>query len=359
MRCQYCFLDWRNDFRGKKMDWQTLENSLLLLLDDKISGDVEEVMVSLFGGEPLLELSLIKRVIEFSRSMSAKRKIIFVIVTNGLLLTPSTQSFLEEQHVLVTLSCDGTPDSHDTHRRLASGEGSSSLLIPDLERIARYPDIKVRITYTASTASKLSQNVRFLYQKGFRHIGFSNIDGMNIDSELKDIIEKQIKIISNFWLERYQEGDPFWVSPLIGFLQYFIDSTYPFHIHMHKCEVGEHEIGIDPLGNIYPCYRFTAMGQYLIGNVNKRGIDFSVLQNFIRQKRRGAEGCLAVNYRETGNIGKPHQAALILKRIYFETAKGLYLRMPSYLRDALVESKEFKMLLTGKSAGLPPIPKSQ
>lgn len=354
MRCEYCFLDWRDDFRNKSMDQKTLFNAIDMLVDEKTSGRAEELVVGLFGGEPLMAFDLIDNVIHYAGNIPAK-KVHFALVTNGLLLSDDLLDYFANNDVSITLSCDGDEKSQNFHRKTASREGSYGYLIHNLGKIAVYPDIKVRITYSAETAATLSANVKFLYQQGFRHIGFSNVDGLLIGQELADVIEREIRAIGEFWIEAYKRGDPFWVSPLISFFQHIIDASYPFHIHMHQCEAGEHDIAVDPDGNIFPCYRFAALNKFYLGNVSAGGINFLLLGDFLSRRKRNAEGCLAVNLLETGDIGNPHQAVIILRAIYFKIAQELFTKLPEYLRSLLIHSNEYRLLLKGKIKVPPPI----
>jgi sulfatase maturation enzyme AslB (radical SAM superfamily) len=102
------------------MSWETLEPALDLLC----ASDREEVEVLFIGGEPLLELPLIRRTVSHLAGRgSSKKRINYQIFTNGLLLEPDTVQFLAANDFETQLSFDGIPAAQDfrgqgTHAKL-------------------------------------------------------------------------------------------------------------------------------------------------------------------------------------------------------------------------------------------------
>lgn len=78
-----------------------------------------------YGGEPLLELDLIRHAVAEAKRRGKALK--FHITTNASLMTPQIARFLVENDFHVTISLDGPADVHDRYRRLKSGAGTFEL----------------------------------------------------------------------------------------------------------------------------------------------------------------------------------------------------------------------------------------
>jgi uncharacterized protein len=84
--------------------------------DSPKSSDDDDVTMSFYGGEPLLNFPLIKRCTEYALE-KATRKIGFFMTTNGYFLKGETADFLADHDFTVCVSLDGPASIHDRHRR--------------------------------------------------------------------------------------------------------------------------------------------------------------------------------------------------------------------------------------------------
>lgn len=76
------------------------------------------------GGEPLLNFSVIKHIIEYTESHRGNKNIEFTIVSNLTLLSDEILNFLLKHHVSICTSLDG-PDFIQRHNRKSYGEYDS------------------------------------------------------------------------------------------------------------------------------------------------------------------------------------------------------------------------------------------
>src|SRR5260370_15814782 len=80
LRCGYCY---QNDKQARRMEWDTLRSALAVALASR-SRTLE---IRFIGGEPLLEMPLIRRAVQFVEQRRARnREVIFSISTNGVIL---------------------------------------------------------------------------------------------------------------------------------------------------------------------------------------------------------------------------------------------------------------------------------
>lgn len=116
LACSYCQVS-RVAERASGFDWseETL-NSVLQFIQNL---RVPRLKVEFQGGEPLLALSLLKRVREFCRTHLAEVE--FVICTNLQSISQEAFEFLSHEDVTISTSFDGTQDLH-RKQRMSSDE---------------------------------------------------------------------------------------------------------------------------------------------------------------------------------------------------------------------------------------------
>jgi sulfatase maturation enzyme AslB (radical SAM superfamily) len=103
LRCSYCY---QNDKQPKRMEWSTAAAALDLVL----RSDRDEIVITFFGGEPLLEMDTIRRAVAYVRArLPAGKRVKFVMSTNGTLLDDATAAFLALHDFHTQLSFDGVP----------------------------------------------------------------------------------------------------------------------------------------------------------------------------------------------------------------------------------------------------------
>jgi radical SAM protein with 4Fe4S-binding SPASM domain len=90
--------------------------------------DLSGGRVVLFGGEPTLSFETVELVVREYRQRFGARSDDLWIVTNGTGVSKPGARFLADHQVLVVLSVDGAARTHDAHRRLKVGQGSSHAL---------------------------------------------------------------------------------------------------------------------------------------------------------------------------------------------------------------------------------------
>ena len=138
LRCKYCSYSNSNNTTQrnhslKHMDFDTAKKGIDYFV--KHSSDSEDVAIGLYGGEPLIEFDLVKKIIEYSNQQFRGKNITFSLTTNGTLLTPDKFKYLIDNNVSIVLSIDGPKQIHDKNRIMVSGKGSFDLIMRNLKSI--------------------------------------------------------------------------------------------------------------------------------------------------------------------------------------------------------------------------------
>jgi len=95
----------------------------------------KEFTISFYGGEPLLNFEVIRRIVDYSNIVFNGWNLQFIITTNGTLLNEENIKFFLAHSFLIFFSIDGHKENHDAKRIHPNGEGSHGILMKNLELI--------------------------------------------------------------------------------------------------------------------------------------------------------------------------------------------------------------------------------
>ena len=333
LRCRYCFAD-EGAYHSERefMSLETAKAAIDFLL--KNSGNRKVLEVDFFGGEPLMCLETIKKVVVYAKEEAAKKgkKFLFTTTTNALLLDDDAIDFFNREMENVVLSLDGRKEVHDAIRKTKNGKGSFDFVIENIKKFVRTRGDRhyyVRGTFTSKNLD-FSKDVIFLADNGFDSISMepvvTDIDDLQIKDEHIGTICDQYEELCDEYLKRYSEGKGF------NFFHFNIDleGGTCLQKRVSACGAGNEYFSVVPNGDIYPCHQFAGNKDFLMGNVREGiarkdiRVQFSQNSLFTREdcdncfaKFICSGGCSANNYNFMGNVNKPYPVtcAMMKKRI--------------------------------------------
>jgi len=138
-RCTYCVYDSHDGtFRGhgrEEMPWSVARAAI----DDFMAYNSRSEMcaISFYGGEPLLNMPLIHRCVEYVGDAYPQSKPSFSLTTNGFLLTDEAIDLLVSNHFNVSISIDGPEAVHDACRRTKDGQKTWQVVTENLRRFVQ------------------------------------------------------------------------------------------------------------------------------------------------------------------------------------------------------------------------------
>lgn len=279
--CRYCY-QWRNgtNQKGTLMPWNVARTAVDYLMWR--SGGRKDLQVTFFGGEPLLNYPMIKRVVAYCKSIEATsdRKFIFELITNGTLLTPDVVDFLVEHRFLLFISLDGWKEMHNYNRPALDGKSDLHDVIVRHATHANalyekhgLPRIKVRANLTNRFHDK-QQVADYFHSLGFKTIGIGAITPLpHGDPSHAALTEDQMdELHQKSWqstqtaLEKLKQGErltPFETKSL----REGSDQLQKRETLGVTCGVCRNTTVVDNKGNMYPCHRYGEMQEYRIGNI--------------------------------------------------------------------------------------------
>nr|WP_165444755.1 radical SAM protein [[Pseudopropionibacterium] massiliense] len=90
-------------------------------------------IVTFYGGEPLANWSVLRECVNFAEEYSP-RPCLFLLTTNGSLVTDRVAKFFVAHDMLPTFSIDGPASEHDRNRRFSGGKPTHSRVMTGVQR---------------------------------------------------------------------------------------------------------------------------------------------------------------------------------------------------------------------------------
>ena len=170
------------------------------------SGSREHLEVDFFGGEPLMNWDVVKRLVEYGRSKEEQfhKKFRFTITTNGVLLNDDIMDFCNKEMSNVVMSLDGRKDVNDRMRPFRNGSGSYELTVPKFQKFAKsrgQKDYYVRGTFTRHNLD-FAADVLHYADLGFEQMSMEPV--VSDPAEEYSIREEDIPVI----LAEYDNAGP-------------------------------------------------------------------------------------------------------------------------------------------------------
>ena len=140
MRCKYCLYSRHQP--GKR---GTCKQDMPLATARKAveyfhahSSGQAKAALGFYGGEPLLNASLVRKATEYARKVIRGKELTCSLTTNGTLLDPEIMAFLADNEFFTFISLDGPRDMNDRNRIFAgSGKGTFDVVTAGLGEFQR------------------------------------------------------------------------------------------------------------------------------------------------------------------------------------------------------------------------------
>ena len=269
LNCHYCFAS-QGDFGGERklMSAEVGKQAVDFLL--KNSGSRSLCEMDFFGGEPLMAWPMVQEVVLYGEAEAKKlgKKFHFTITTNGLLLTPAVQQFLNEHEISAVLSLDGRKEVHDKMRPTWTDAGSYDLIMPKYQAFAASrEDYVIRGTYTHFNLD-FAADVLHYFEKGFKNLSVEPVVGpVSADFTLQPedfaTIEAEYDKLTDAYLELYRSGNE------MNFFHFNVDLDHGPCLpkRLTGCGAGVEYFALSPEGDLYPCHQFVGREEFKVGTL--------------------------------------------------------------------------------------------
>lgn len=337
LACKYCFAG-EGEYHGKRelMSYEVGKKALDFLVAS--SGSRRNLEVDFFGGEPLLNFEVVKKLVEYGRSIEEanNKKFRFTLTTNGMLLTDEILEFANKEMGNLVLSLDGRKEVHDMMRPRRGGQGSYDAIVPkfiDAANSRNQMNYYVRGTYTHNNLD-FSEDVKHMAELGFEQISVEPVvappseDYAIRDEDVPKLLD-EYDALAKYLLKRKENGKP------VNFFHFMIDLTGGPCVakRLSGCGSGTEYLAVAPNGDLYPCHQFVGMPDFLLGNVDDGVVntkvqnEFKLCNVYAKEECKNcfskfycSGGCAANAYNFTGSINGVYETGCKLQRKRVECA---------------------------------------
>ena len=334
LNCSYCFAS-QGKYQGERaiMSYEVGKRAFDFLVEK--SGTRRNLEVDFFGGEPLMNWDVVKKLVLYARSIEKEhnKNFRFTLTTNGMLIDDEVIEFLNKEMSNVVLSLDGRKEVHDHFRKDYQGRGSYDKIVPLFKRLVdsrNGENYYVRGTYTHNNLD-FTSDILHMADLGFTELSMEPVvcppgDPYALTEEDLPKLFEQYEILATEMIKRKKEGRGF------TFYHYMLDLKNGPCIYKRitGCGSGTEYVSVTPWGELYPCHQFVGDEKYSLGNIWD-GITNTAVQDEFRSCNAYAReecrdcwaklycsgGCAANSYHATGSIGGVYRygCELFKKRI--------------------------------------------
>ena len=294
LRCKYCvysgsYINRRHT--NKRMSFETAKKAIDYYMAH--SSQSSKYRFGFYGGEPTLEIELIKQCVEYIKNNVFGKPIEFNITTNATLLNKDVLDFLVKHRFYLTISLDGSKEIQDKNRiYAANGEGTFDNVMEKIEWIKEdYPNflnnVRFNMVIDPEDGYKKSNDF-FMYDERVKDIFVTA--GEKNDNNL----QKKIKVHPDYYRNKsyeefkaiaaYFRGHKEKVSPLVSTYLVSLKKNIADELKVDgsdfkishpggPCVPGLQRLFVNADGKFYPCERVNENSSVIcIGDV-EHGID--------------------------------------------------------------------------------------
>ena len=337
LACKYCFAE-EGEYKGRRalMSYEVGKKALDFLIAN--SGTRRNLEVDFFGGEPLMNFEVVKKLVAYGREQEKihNKNFRFTLTTNGVLLDDDIMEFANKEMANVVLSIDGRKEVHDKMRPARNGKGSYDVIVPKFQKLAEsrnQNNYYVRGTFTHFNKD-FAEDVIHMADLGFEQISVEPVvappeeDYAIKESDVETLCKEYDKLADEM-IRRRDQGKCF------NFFHFMIDLTGGPCVakRLSGCGSGTEYLAVTPWGDFYPCHQFVGNEEFLLGNVDE-GItntkvqdEFKLCNVYAKEKCKDcfarfycSGGCAANAFNFSGDINGAYDIGCELQKKRIECA---------------------------------------
>ena len=347
LNCSYCFAS-QGKYQGDRalMSFETGKRAFDFLIEN--SGTRRNLEVDFFGGEPLMNWDVVKKLVAYARSIEKEKgkNFRFTLTTNGVLIDDDVIEFANKEMSNVVLSLDGRKEVHDRFRVDYAGNGSYDKILPKFRKLVDSREGKnyyMRGTFTHNNVD-FTKDIFHMADLGFTELSMEPVvskedDPCALTKEDMPALFEQYEILAKEMLKRKKEGRPF------TFYHYMLDLKNGPCIYKRitGCGSGTEYMAVTPWGDLYPCHQFVGDEEYCLGNIYD-GVTNTACQDKFRKcnayAREGCRDCWAKLYCSGGCAANAYHAAGSIEGVYEQGCELFKKRIECAVMMQVAEAEE-------------------
>jgi uncharacterized protein len=269
LACKYCAVK-ADPSRQERMEWPIAQRAMDLIIDTI----PDRGLVEFAGGEALLEIGLMERIVEYGNQSASKvgKQLEFRAQSNGTLLTQELLDRIKNSGISVNVSLDGDRASNDMTRVFPGNKGTHAA-------ITRTIDLMHKNSYAPGLICVVSKaNYRRL-NKVLAHYAKLGMDWIKLNPvsrhgratqgwdelvvEPEEFLEAHIKYLDLVLQEKCSVLD----ENTSMMLQILGNKVHPYRCMRSQCGTGRDFMTIAPNGDVYPCPQTRVNPEFRLANI--------------------------------------------------------------------------------------------
>lgn len=347
LNCEYCFAS-QGKYHGERalMSFEIGKQALDFLIAN--SGNRVNLEVDFFGGEPLMNWDVVKRLVKYARSQEKLygKNFRFTLTTNGMLLDDEVTEFANREIHNVVLSLDGRKEVHDNFRKTWDGKGSFDLIVPKFQEFVKNRGDKeyyIRGTFTHNNTD-FTNDILKMADLGFKELSMEPVvcgpsSPYALTEDDLPVLYGQYELLAKEMLKRNKAGNG------LTFYHYIIDLNGGPCIYkrIQGCGSGSEYLAVTPTGEFFPCHQFVGDKNYQMGDVWKGVTNTDLLKKFKgcnAYTRKECQSCWARLYCSGGCAANSYHATGDVSGIYDYGCKLFKKRMECAIMIQVAENQQ-------------------
>jgi uncharacterized protein len=262
LRCKYCYADDGN--YGLKVEMLTKNNATAIV--NYFLTKYEVRSIQFFGGEPLMNYDVIKHICDYIKENYAQdnnnNPLKFGIITNGTIINDYILKLFSVYDFQVTVSVDGTRESHDSNRVDVKGKGSYDRVKQNIERLQRAginPNVESTYSMThINHQESVFNSCKNMYEK----LGVKSVHMVPVATSDGNVI-KRISPEFILSVDEIMSKGKYYYNSLGSIIERISTKERSNNI----CSALSGTLAVNVKGDIYPCFMMNGSEEFLVGNV--------------------------------------------------------------------------------------------
>lgn len=331
LRCKYCYQN--------KSENEISFDNIKKLIDKEIEQKRDYVVITFYGGEPLLKKNLIYKTVEYIKSKKSKTKFYYGITTNGTLIDDEFLKLIKKNNFCnIAYSFDGNEKTQNLNRVTIDNKPTFDIVQRNAVKLLKLKkDIIAMVVVTKNNIGNLEENIKYLINLGFKKFNLLFDYSQKWNDEDFNIIKEQYNKVAELYYNKILKEEDIDIFIFDEKIRTHIKEEYNCN---DDCKLGMKSINVGTDGNFYPCMQFVGNSEYIIGNCED-GLDIKARLELIKKSgkennickkcsvnRRCKHICACKNYSITNDINILSPIVCELEKIIInasdEIAEKLY-----------------------------------
>jgi uncharacterized protein len=293
LKCTYCF---EKNKGTKNIDIESIYDFTKFIK----SLNLNNINIRLFGGEPLLDLKLLEKILIILDKELVQNgiNINYNIFTNGTTLNGKALEVLNKYNIFIFVSIDGCKESHDCNRLDANGDGSYDTIMGNIiENNDLINNVLVRtILNPFDEKASLVDIMRNLTKNGLNKVSIEfpwveKKQNSALNQKAVDIMKGSIRDYGYNYIQSVKNSDfsLIGLQPFSKIISNLLNKK--LSMHSHSCSIGCSSVAISVDGEIFPCHSFVGMPEYKMGDLKDGIVNQNLKNTFLSYSADTIDAC--------------------------------------------------------------------